>query len=162
VNFDNTGYGALPLDQSVAGVMDAEALDFGTLSLTGRVVDDHEGFFGSATLSQPILTGGGDILNFPGPRVEKPLEIVGSGLEIPLCYFLRRVELDQTDQPDEISQEMFSLGPAQEPQENRKIGRNFFGRSFAYGFHVDLLALHGIGDFGWKPFYLKQLTSFVT
>ena len=159
---DNTSHGALSFDEAVAGMMDPDTLDRWSLSLAGGIVDDDEGFFGSAVLRQPVLTGCSDMPNISGPSVEKSLKIVGSYLEITLGDLPRGVELDKPDQSDEIPQKVFPLGFAQESQENRKIGRNFLGCTFAHGFHVDLLALHGIGDFGWKPFYLKQLTSFVT
>ena len=159
---DNTGHDALSPDKTVPGIMDSHALDLRSLPLTGRIVDDDKGPFGSVVLRQPVLTGRSDMANISSLSVEKSLKIVGSCLEITPCDLPRGVEFDQADQSDEIPQEVFLLRLAQNPQENRKIRRNFFGRSFAYGFHVDLLALHGIGDFGWKPFYLKQLTSFVT
>jgi hypothetical protein len=161
-NPDNAGHGALPFDKAIARMMNSDTLDCRALSLDGGVVDDEQSFFGGARGRQPILAGRSDTGNISGASVEKPLKIVGRGVEVAAGNLLRRVELDQTNQPDEIAQEVFLLRFAQESQENREIGRNFFGRSFAYGFHVDLLALAGIGDFGWKPFYLKQLTSFVT
>lgn len=161
-NPDNTGHGALPFDKAIARMMNSNTFDCGALSLDGGVVDDKQSLFEGARGRQPILAGRSDTGNISGASVEKPLKIVGSGLEIASGDFPRRVELDQANQSDEIAQEVFPLRFAQESQENREIGRNFFGRSFAYGFHVDLLALVGIGDFGWKPFYLKHLTSFIT
>ena len=161
MNSDNASHGALTPDKPIAGVMDSDPFDRGTLSLGSCVVDNDKSF-PPRTGGQPVLTGYGDMLNVSSSGVEKPLKIVGSGFEVTLGNLPRGVELDQADQPDKIPQEVFPLRFAQKSQENRKIGRNFFGRSFAYGFHAVLLALVGIGDFGWKPFYLKQLSSFVT
>jgi hypothetical protein len=161
MNSDNASHGALTPDKPIAGVMDSDPFDRGTLSLGSCVVDNDKSF-PPRTGGQPVLTGYGDMLNVSSSGVEKPLKIVGSGFEVTLGNLPRGVELDQADQPDKIPQEVFPLRFAQKSQENRKIGRNFFGRSFAYGFHAVLLALVGIGDFGWKPFYLNHLTSFVT
>jgi hypothetical protein len=47
------------------------------------------------------------------------------------------------------------------PQESQKVRRNFLGCFLAHGFRA-LLALRGIGDFGRKPFYLKNLLSLIT
>lgn len=160
-NFDNTGHGALPFDKAVAGVMDSQSFDLGALSLAGGIVDDHKSFFESTALCQPVLTGCADMTDISTVGIEKPLKIVGGGFAVALGNFPRGVELDQADQSDEINQKVLPLRLDQDPQENRKIRRNFFGRFRAYGFHAVLLALVGIGDFGWKPFYLKQLTSFV-
>ena len=162
MNPDNAGHGALSLDKAIARMMNTDTLDCRALSLHGSIVDDEQSFFEGARCCQPILAGRSDTGNISGTSVEKSLKIVGSGVEVTVGDLPRRVKLDQTNQSDEITQKVFSLGFAQETQENRKIRRNFFGRSFASGFQAVLLALRGIGDFGWKPFYLKQLTSFVT
>ena len=161
-DFDNTSHGALSFDETVAGMMDSHTFDHGTLSLTGGIVDDYESLFGGATLRQPVLAGYANMPDISTASVEKPLKIVGSAFEVTLGNLPRGVELDQTDQSDEINQKVFPLRFAQKSQENGKIRRNFFGCFCAYGFHAVLLALAGIGDFGWKPFYLKQLTSFFT
>jgi len=160
-DFDNTGHGTLSFDKAVAGVMHSQSFDLGALSLTGGIVYDHES--GSTALRQPVLTGRANMTDISTTTgIEKPLKIVGGGFAVALGYFFRGVELDQSDQPDEVNPEVLSLRLAENPQENRKIRRNFFGCFRAYGFHAVLLALAGIGDFGWKPFYLKRLTSFVT
>ena len=161
-DFDNTSHSTLSFDKTVAGMMDSHTFDLWALSLAGGIVDDHKSFFGCTALCQPVLTGGANMTDISTMSIEKPLKIVGGGFAVALGNLPRGVELDQSDQPDEINQEVFPLRLAQDTQENRKIRRNFFGRSFAYGFHAVLLALAGIGDFGWKPFYLKQLSSFAT
>lgn len=161
LNFDNTSDGTLPLDQTVAGMMNPDTFDLFAFSLTGRIVDDDNGFFRRGTLRQPVLTGRGDVLDISGSCIEKALKVVGRGVETAFGDFSGRVEFDQHDQSDQVAQEVLSLGFAQDPQENRKIGRNFFGNICSHGFRA-LLGLDSKGVFGWKPFYLKQLTSFVT
>ena len=72
-------------------------------------------------------------------------------------------EFDQPNKTGQINQDISPLRFRQNPQESGKISRNFLGNfgSGSHGFHA-LLALAGIGDFGWKPFYLKPVVSLFT
>ena len=161
MNFDHTSDSALSFDQSIAGMMNSNAFDFGAFSLAGGIVDNHESFCRHGALCQPVLAGRGDVSDIPGACIEKALKIVGCGFEAAFGDLSGRMEFDKHDQSDQIAQEVLSLGLAQDSQENRQIRRNFSGNIRSHGFRA-LLGLDSKGVFGRKPFYLKQLTPFVT
>jgi len=161
-NLQYTGDSALALRQATRRVVDSQSFDFLAFSRTSGVVDHHQNFFGLVgSRDQEFLSGFLKMFLFLWRAIQKALQVVGQGPGKLACDFPSRVKLDQPNQADQINQEMNSLRLGQNSQEIGKISRNFSGNFGSHGFHA-LLALVGIGDFGWKPFVLKRQLSLVT
>ena len=160
--FQDTSHGALPSEQPVGRMMDAEALNLFALSRASRIVDDHQNFPRAiGPRSNQGLIGFQKALSFLWRAVEKTLEIVGQRLGKLDSDLPSRMKLDQPDQTDQVEKKMFDLRFGHSAQEISQSGRSFCREKFSHGFRV-LLALAGIGDFDRKPFVLKTKYSLVT
>lgn len=158
----NASHNALPLDQPLGRVMNAQALDVLAPSGTGGIVDSDKQLWRFVdSLSQEILVGLLKTPAFLGRTVEKTLQVVWKRLGHPICNFPGGMELDEPDQPHKVNPEVFALRFCQDIQEMFQNGRCFLRENFSHGFRA-LLGLVSIGDFGRKPFYLKYLSLFVT
>ena len=160
--FQDTSHGALALDQAIGRMVNSQAFDMLAFPGTGGVVDDGDDL-GQLVghLSQLILVGLLKTTLFFDRTIEKTLQIVGKRLGNLSGDFPGGVKLDEPDQTDQVNQEVFDLGFRQNAQAILQSGRSFLREKFSHGFRA-LLAVAGIGDFGWKPFYLKQLSTLVT
>lgn len=155
--FENRGHRAQALDEAVGAVMNPEALDFLPLSGAGRIVQDEKGLLGRRRFRNKAL-----ILLFETPGLlDRIFQEVMKAVD-PLVPELtgnlsNRSEFHKPNKAYKIDQQMFPLGSRQNLQETAQIGRNLFRELFPHGFRA-LLALVGIGDFGRKPFCLKELS----
>ena len=155
-DLQNTGDSALTLCQSICGVVNSQPFDFFALSGTGGVVDHHQNFFGLAgSLGQDLLVDTLKMRLLLDRAIQKTLQVVGKCFGNLVCDFSCGMKLDEPDQTYQVHQKVFALRFGKNAQEPQKVRRSFLGCFLAHGFHAVLLALHGIGDFGWKPFDLK-------
>ncbi|GEM_PF-3654692 len=125
-DLQNTSHRTLALDQSIGGVVNAQAFDLFAFSGTGRIVDNGKqlrDLVGPG--SQKILVGLLKPLLFLWRTIEETLQVVGKGLGNLRGDFSSGMKLDQPDQPHQVNLEMFDLGLAQDTQENLEDRRNF-------------------------------------
>lgn len=145
--------------KSLGSVMKPDAIDFLSFSGTRRVVDnEHRGGRGADVLNDLPLVVVEKPLDFFGRSLDKLMKAVGIVLAEVMSNLADRTEFDQSNQTDKINQKIFSLRFVQNPQETRKVRRDFLGCYFAHGFRA-LLGLVSKGDFGRKPFYFQWLLS---
>jgi hypothetical protein len=158
---ENAGYGTQSFDEAVGRVVNPKTLDFLSFPGRGGVVENKKrtAFLGRpADLTLIFLF---HPLNLFGRGFQELVKAVGVARSKLVGNLSDRTKLYQPNQTDEINQEIDSLRFVEASQESGKIRRNFLGCFLAHGFRA-LLALVGIGDFGRKPFYLKNLLSSVT
>ena len=161
-DLQNAGHGALALDQSIGRMVNAQAFDLFAVPGASSVVDGEDDLWQLVgLLGQKILVGFLKTRSLFDRTIEKPLQVVGKHLDNLTGNFPRGMKLDEPDQTDQVNQEVFDLGFAQHAQEISQSGRSFLRDNFSHGFRA-LLALLGIGDFGRKPFCLKDLSLSVT
>ena len=160
--FQKGSNGAQTVLQSLGRMMQPQTFDVFALSGSQGIVENQKDFF--QTLCQELAEGLKLLLNSCddfGSILEKMMQTVGIAFSEMSRYFLDRAKFYEPNQAREVNQKVGSLGFRQNLQEMSQIGRNLFGALFAHGFRA-LLAFLGIGDFGRKPFYLKDLSLSVT
>lgn len=161
-DLQNTSHRTLALDQTIGGVVNAQAFDLFAFSGTGRIVDHDKQLRDLVgPVSQKILVGLLKPLLFLWRTIEETLQVVGKRLGNLRGDFSSGMKLDQPDQPHQVNLAMFDLGLAQDPQENLEDRRNFVRDKCSHGFCA-LLGCDSIGDFGRKPFSLKGLFPSIT
>ena len=159
---ENRCYGAQTLDKSIRSMMNSNPFYFLPIPWRRCVVQNEKRRFGIIPLGQLTLVFVSKFLDLLGRCFDKLVQAVCIAVSKLSCNLPDRAELHNPDKSDQVNEEINPLGLRENSQEPGKIGRNFVGCFFAHGFHAALLALHGIGDFGWKPFVLKRSFSSVT
>src|SRR3989338_2702071 len=161
-DLQNTSHRTLALDQTIGGVVNAQAFDLFAFPGTGRIVDNGNQLRDLVgPVSQKILVGLLKPLLFLWRTIEETLQVVGKRLGNLRGNFSSGMKLDQPDQPRQVNLEMFDLGLAQDAKENLEDRRNFVRDKCSHGFCA-LLGCDSIGDFGRKPFSLKGLFPSIT
>jgi len=138
--------------------MNAKPLDLFSFPRTGGIVEDQERIFPGASrshLATIFALKFSDLLGRFGQKLMKAIGILSAILRSDLP---NRTELYESDQTDEINQQIALLRLGNGSQEIRKTGRNFFWNVGSHGFRV-LLGCDSKGDFDRKPFYLKRVSS---
>ena len=158
---DNAGDGTKSFDEAVGRVVNTQAFDLLSFPGRGGVVEDKKRMAllrPAADLTLIFLLEALDLL---GRSLQELVKAIGIALSKFVGNLPDRAKLHQPNETDKVNQKIDPLRFVHAPQESRKVRRNFLGCFFAHGFRA-LLAFAGIGDFGRKPFYLKNLLSWVT
>ena len=161
--FEECRHRAEALLKSLGRMMQSQALD--SLAFPGGqgIVQNQKGVFEPfhhrLTKSLKLFLELGDNAS---RILEKVMKAVGIASAEVGGDFPDGAKLHQPDKANQVNQEILPLRLGEHLQERAEIRRNLFRARLAHGFRVVLLALGGIGDFGWKPFCLNELLSSVT
>ena len=158
---DDHGHGGQSLDHALGTVMKSQPLYLLALSRASGIVENHHAFFGMNPLTKQMPTFLYQYLDLLGNIFDEMMKAVGIALAKVSSDFSNRTELDQVDQAQQVDRTINTLGLVQNLQEIAQIGRNPFRVQFAHGFRV-LRGVVSNGVFDRKPFYLNNLSSFVT
>ena len=161
-NLEDACHSTKPLDEAFGPVMNAKSLDLFSLSRTGSIVENQNRVFLRTSRGHLATILALQFLDFLRRGRHELMKAVGVLLTVFRSDLPDRTKFHKPDQADKINQQINPLRFGNGSQEIRETRRNFSGNfGGSHGFRV-LLALVGIGDFDRKPFYLKQLSSWIT
>jgi hypothetical protein len=160
-DLENACHSAKSPDESFGPVMNAKPLDLLSFSRTGSVVENQECVFPRTSRDYLALVFALKFLNFLWGCRHELMKTIRILLAVLRSDFAYRAEFYKPDQAHKIDQQVRSLRLGNGSQEIRETRRNFSGNIGSHGFRA-LLGLVSKGDFGRKPFFLNQLSSFIT
>ena len=161
-DLENACDGAKSPDEAIGSVVNTKPLDLFPLSRTGSIVEDQYRVFhgtGAGYLSLIFVL---KFLDFLRRGRHELMKTIGVFLAVLRGDLPNRTEFHEPEQTDEINRKIRSLWLGNGSQEIRETRRNFSGNfGGSHGFRA-LLGCDSKGDFGRKPFFLNQLSSFFT
>ena len=160
-DLENARDSAKSPDEAVGPVVNTKPLDLLSFSRAGSIVEDQERVFSGTRCGYLALVFALKFSIFLRRGRHELMKAIGVLLTVLRGDLPNRAEFHKPDQADKVNQQIGSLRLADSSQEIRETRRNFSGNIGSHGFRA-LLGLVSKGDFGRKPFYLKQLSSFFT
>lgn len=160
-DFENARDSAKSLDEAIGPVVNTKPLDLFPLSWARSIVENQKRLSPGTNRGYLALVFALKFSVFLRRCRHELMKTVRILLTVLGGDLPNRTELHKPDQADKINQQISPLRLGNGSQEIRETRRNFSGNIGSHGFRA-LLGLVSKGDFGRKPFYLKQLSSLIT